>query len=218
MIEQIASKIDPRLSGVNGKFFYSGRKAFSGTGGLYILGFNPGGDPDTHGAETVGAHTQFVLSDAPAEWSAYMDEIWQGNGPNFQLRMQHLFDGLNLDLRRLASGNLILTRSKRITDLGLEKRDLIEMCWPIHAAVLTLLKPRAVICLGGDTASHVRRRVGANQCVATFTESYDDRSWQSSSWRSPAGLIVIQLTHPSVADWTSPEADPTDMVRRILVF
>ena len=43
-----------------------------------LLGFNPGGDPVAQATETVGAHTDWVLSNPRSEWSAYCDESWGG--------------------------------------------------------------------------------------------------------------------------------------------
>lgn len=67
MIDRIAIQIDKRLLGESGKVFYSGRAAFSDVGGIYVLGFNPAGDPVTHATETVGAHTQFGPHHSPRQ-------------------------------------------------------------------------------------------------------------------------------------------------------
>lgn len=215
MINQIASKIDERLLELNGKVFYSGRSAFENEGGIYVVGFNPGGDPATHKNETIGAHTKYVLTAAPAEWSAYRDETWQGNGPNLQRRMMHLFAVLEIDPRRVASSNLIFIRSRRSGDLGLDRSGLIEMCWPVHAAVFQLLFPKAVVCLGTECAEVVRKRIGAHEQVGSFVEK-NHRRWSSLAWRSPQGTIVVRLTHPSVADWTNADTDPSQMVKHVL--
>lgn len=215
MIDRIAKHIDARLANTSGKVFYSGRAAFASPGCIYVLGFNPGGDPEEQANETVGSHTRFVLSQAPEDWSAYVDEDWQGKAMVFQRGMRHLFEALSVNPRRVASSNLIFTRSRVSADLGLAKRDLIEMCWPVHAAVLNQLKPRAIICLGAECGDEVRRRIGARQQIGSFLEQ-NNRRWPSSAWRSPVGNIVFQLTHPSRADWTNPDADPSEMVKSIL--
>ena len=217
MIEDIAVRIDPRLRETSGKVFYSGRTAFSGTACVYVLGFNPGGDPIVKASDTIDAHTDFVLSDTPAEWSAYCDERWRlgrwpGDAP-LQRRVQHLLFGLDLDPRRVPASNLIFTRSRRSADLGVDDIDgLIEMCWPVHEAVLALLRPKALICFGVDTGKRLRKRLGANQQIGSFKEQ-NARRWESKAWMTPTGLIVFGLTHPSIADWTSPLADPSAMVR-----
>jgi hypothetical protein len=70
MIDVIATRIDPKLRPVSGKVFYSGRAAWRMSGGVYVLGFNPGGDSATNAAETVGSHTDYVLTQAPYQLSA----------------------------------------------------------------------------------------------------------------------------------------------------
>ena len=215
MIESIAARIDPRLRKVSGKVFYSGRVAFSGTASVYVLGGNPGGDPGVKAAETVGAHTEVVLADAPAEWSAYCDESWGGRrigDAPLQRRLQHLLSSLDLDPRRVPASNLVFTRSRRSADLRVDIDTLIEMCWPVHQAVLATLRPKALICFGVGIGERVRRRLDARQHIGSFEEQ-NGRRWQSHAWKTLTGLMVFGLTHPSIANWTNLLTDPSPMVR-----
>jgi hypothetical protein len=219
MIESIAAHIDRELWKESGKVFYSGRGAFSGPACVYVLGFNPGGDPASRTDETVGGHTERVLFQAPADWSAYYDEVWKerakraGEAP-LQRRMRHLLSGLSLDPRRVPASNLIFTRSRRSARLGNTDK-LIERCWPVHEAVLAMLRPKALICFGIETGELVITRLGATREFVPFKEQ-NDRGWQSRAWETPTGLLVFGLSHPSVADWTNPLTDPTRMVVRAL--
>ena len=219
MILEIAALVPGSLRSISGSVFYSGRAAFTDRAQVYVLGANPGGDLATQRNETVQSHTDFVLKDTPDLWSAYCDESWAGKPLGqapLQKRVHYMLSRLGLNPRQVPGSNVVFSRSRRLEHLDGDYGRLADLCWPVHAAVLNLLRPKAVICFGKDAADQVRRRVGANQRIATFTESYDDRSWQSSAWCSATGLIIVQLTHPSVADWTSREADPTEMVRRVL--
>lgn len=215
MLKHIALQIDPHLANINGKVFYSGRSAFAVQGGIYVLGLNPGGDPKTHPDETISSHTKFIMSRAPADWSAYVDEIWQGKGPTTQKRICHLLSSLGADVRRVASSNLIFNRSKRIASLQVNLRQQIEICWPVHLAVIQSLKPRAIICFGQACAEEVRKRVDADRHVASFSEN-NERRWTSCAWRSSKGTTVFQLAHPSIADWTKVATDPSPMVKAAL--
>jgi hypothetical protein len=154
MIEDIAARINPELWRKSGKVFYSGRTAFSAApASVYVLGDNPGGHPVALADETVECHTDFVLSDAPAEWSAYCDECWRGRPRGtrpLQRRVQHLLSRLDLDPRRVPASNLIFVRSRRRANL--EAVDaLAAKCWRVHEAVLGMLRPQAVICFGKKT-------------------------------------------------------------------
>ena len=53
MIEEFAKIIPSKLLFESGSVFYSGRQAFSRKNGLYILGLNPGGDPDKQKNEII---------------------------------------------------------------------------------------------------------------------------------------------------------------------
>lgn len=96
-VERIPSELLPR----SGKVFYSGRAAFCVPSPLYVLGVNPGGDPQNYEAETVGNHTAAVLQSYPDDWSAYRDESWEGAAPGtygMAPRVLHLFAGLGVSL------------------------------------------------------------------------------------------------------------------------
>ena len=218
MIESIADRINRRLWRISGKVFYSGRAAFSGTASVYVLGFNPGGDPVAQATETVGAHTDWVLSNPRSEWSAYCDESWGGRRPGdhpLQRGVRHLLSRLNLDLRRVPASNLVFTRSELSADLTGGIDSLIELCWPVHEAVLQMLRPKALICFGVDTGKRVRKRLGPCQQIDSFEEQ-NNRRWQSHAWRTLEGLMVFGLTHPSRVDLTNPACDPSPMVRALI--
>ena len=215
MIAELSKYVSSSFADVSGKVFCSGRSSFRQRGGIYVLGYNPGGDPETHGTETVSRHTNYVMSDAPDRWSAYMDEVWQGRGSVMQTRMQYLFRALKLDPRQVPSSNLIFTRSRRGADLKMKSRELINLCWKFHAEVIKQLQPAAIICLGSDCGSVVRTKVGGG-LIDTLSERYEGRSWASYAWQRADCPAIIQITHPSVADWTNAAADPVPMIRRVM--
>lgn len=218
MIDSLAKLIPPELAPVSGSVFYSGGAAYSGKSKIYILGANPGGDPIARPDETIKAHTDFVLNDAPRHWSAYCDESWAdkpaGEAP-MQRRLRHLFARLELDPRRVPASNLVFYRSRRLSELDGSFDRLIDLCWPLHEAVLAHICPRAILCFGVDTGRAVAKRIGAIDCVGSFQED-NGRRWRSRAWRNPTGMIVFGLTHPSVADWTNPKTDPTPMIMKEL--
>lgn len=218
MISKIAKKVPLKLRSVSGSVFYTGRAAYAGKAQVYILGANPGGDPDEQSSETIQGHTDFVLNQAPDLWSAYCDECWTGRPVGqapLQRRVQHLLSKLGLDTRQVPASNVVFSRSRRIEHLAGDYHQLAELCWPVHDAVLNNLQPKAVICFGEKAATEVKIRTGATLQIDKFVEQ-NGRKWTSSAWHSASGLIVFQLTHPAVADWISPDTDPSDMVSRVL--
>ena len=214
-MDEFVSLISPTLLGLSGRVFYSGRSAFTEKGELYVLGFNPGGDPESE-RETVDRHTSFVLHEAPALWSAYCDESWKGKVPGkhgLQPRVLHLFKRIGRDPRRIPCSNLIFVRSSRAANLSHD--NLEELCWPVHQAIIERLRPRVVLCLGNQVGDRVPRRLDANEPIGEFIEA-NKRKWTSRAHKSPDGRIVLSLTHPSIADWTASPTDPSSLVLRFL--
>jgi hypothetical protein len=218
MIEILASKICASLQRESGKVFYSGRVAFSEPSDLYVLGVNPGGDPDDKTETTVRQHTDFVLHEAGELWAAYADESWKGRPAGtcgMQPRMLHLFEQIGRDPRRTPCSNLVFTRSPRVAGLAGNLDELEELCWPFHREVIDRLGSRVIICLGNDAGKRVRRRLSADTGLATFVEA-NERRWISRAHRSASGMVVLTLTHPSIADWTNPSTDPSGLVLEVL--
>ena len=216
--DAIKHAIPAELLDKSGKVFYSGRAAFSGKKSLYILGLNPGGDPEKLGNDSIEAHTEWVSTTAPEVWSAYRDERWMGKEPGchgLQPRLLHMFRSVGLQPGAVPSSNLVFVRSRRETGIKSAFEQLANLSWPFHRFVIEALGPKVILCLGRSAGDYVRRQTGALQPYAVFTE-HNNRRWQSTAYRSVHGLKVIVATHPSVADWTAAQTDPTALVRDAL--
>ena len=218
MIEACAERIPHALAGRSGKVFYSGRTAFENPAPIYALGLNPGGDPTNYQVETIATHTNAVLHSLPSDWSAYRDESWEGAPPGtygMGPRVLHLFKGLGYSVGHVPCSNLIFVRSRNERDLASDFSGLSDLCWPFHSFVIEALKPRAILCLGRTAGTYVRRRLNANSLCGEFVET-NRRRWRSRVFQSDEGTKVIIVSHPSRADWTTRDADPTELVRMAL--
>ena len=218
MIENFAKKIPSELRNKSGKVFYSGRVAFSKPGKLYILGLNPGGDPIKQSGEAVGWHTRKVLGEKPDNWSEYRDESWRGRPPGqrgMQPRILHLLEKLALDPGTVAASNIIFLRSRREANIKNEINRLAETCWPFHQAVIESIRPRVILCLGGRAGDFVKRKTGAGDLVDCFVEN-NERRWKSTICVNRDGLKIITASHPSIADWTNPDTDPSELIKQAL--
>lgn len=218
-MDKFAALIPQSLLKHSGAVFYSGRKAFSTPSPLYILGLNPGGSPKDLATETVEQHTEKVLNEAADDWSAYRDEIWRGNSPGtagMQPRVLHLLRQLNLEPQNVPASNIIFVRSAREKDINDQFRQLAELCWPFHQAVIETLGVRVVLCFGQKSGGWVREQLNANKPVDQFVEEYEKRHLTSISYKNSDGVVVVVATHPSRADWTNSEADPSQLVKRML--
>jgi uracil-DNA glycosylase len=132
-----------------------------------------------------------------------------------QPRVLHMFAKLGLDPRDVPASNVVFVRSSRESELASEKFELLEQCWPVHRAVIERLAVNTIVCFGGTAGRWVRGLLGAERKAGEFTEQ-NARRWKSESHLSPSGVAVVTLTHPSIADWRNPAADPTPLVAQML--
>ena len=210
--------LDAEMLDRSGSVFYSSRPAFSGKRQIYLLGLNPGGDPDSHKEDTVGKRIN-EWKERTEPYSSYINEHWSktsGQQNATQIKIQHLFTQLDADLLLTPASNVIFARTRSEDDLVSEKTSLLDICWPVHQAVIEDLEIDMIICLGQTAGNWVREKTGAHNCIAEFKEKYENRSWISTAHSSESGKIVITLTHPSRADWTNEDADPSPMIKPLL--
>ena len=218
MIEELVKRIPPSMLKLPGGALHTGRRAFESPAEIYIIGYHPGGNP-AESTETVGEQINQVLNHKSAQWSAYLDDPWDGLPPGeqrMQKRVAHLCAGLGLDLRAIPTSHLIFPCWNSGSEPGAAvERQWAEECWPFHQAVIDQLGVRVVVCLGQYPGNWARRKLGAaSEPVAEFRET-NNRGWESNVY--PAGdRYIVSLTHPVRANWLNPTADPTPMVKRIL--
>ena len=206
-MEGFAKLIPEGLKGEQGRVFYSGRSAFEKPSHLYILGFNPAGSWEG----TVSEHTNWILKEAPHSWSSYEEK---GAKSLMRPRMLHLFKKLEkLDIApdEVPASNLIFKSSP--SERKLENRhELAGACWPFHQMVIEKLGVSVVLCLGRNSGKWVRRCLNTSREEVDYFEENNNRKWKSYVHRNDNGVKVVTLTHPSIADWTSPASDPTHLV------
>jgi hypothetical protein len=134
------------------------------------------------------------------------------------------FTGLFLGQGRSCWGGLFigtrtLTWNKQFTPCARTSYTILDsdLHWPFQNddhIVLSALDVRSVICFGKRAGGFVRAQLGANTQTDKFTEQ-NNRRWVSTAYKNRDNLTVIILTHPSIADWTSPATDPTALVQRV---
>ena len=181
----------------SGSVFYTGKDAFKGKRAVYLLGLNPGGDPEAQSANTVAKHIE-EFKKRVVPWSAYADDRWEGAAPGtwgMQPRVLHMLAGLGLDPLLTPASNLIFVRSQSEADLKTEKAELLKYCWPVHRAVIDSLQVCAIICFGSTAGRWTREQMHANELIGQFIEK-NDRRWKSEAHRAASGHVVVTTTHP----------------------
>ncbi|MBX2822386.1 MAG: uracil-DNA glycosylase family protein [Rhodothermaceae bacterium] len=218
-LEEFAATIPPELKEHSGAVFYSGRGAFETQSSVYILGLNPGGDPASQADHTVERHTQRVLQSVEKDWSEYRDEVWsegkEAGTSGMQPRVLHLLNGLGLNPGTVPASNVVFVRSSREKDIKKDFETYAELCWPFHKKVIDSLHINTIICLGRTAGGWVREQLEVSTQIAVCVED-NKRKWRSRAYRREDGLIIIEATHPSIADWTAPATDPLPMIKKVL--
>lgn len=219
LIDELLESIPTSVRDQSGTAFDSGLNTWSGARPLYLLGYNPGGQPDK---QTVYGNASHLLREG-RPFSNFVDSPWivrghayaRGEAP-MQRRVRHLLDRVGHDPREVPTSNIIYARSGQAADLdATQARDWAEECWPFHARMIERLGVQVVACFGGDAGRFVRNKLGANTLVGTFVEQYGSRTRVSRAYVGN-GPAVVSLSHPARANWTSPRADPSELVVRAL--
>jgi hypothetical protein len=176
------------LSGMAGGLLYSGISTLA-PGRLYVLGYNPGGDPNVENDSPIRQLTK--LSEQSPHWNEYIDGIWRPGGrvcaagaAPMQTRVQKLIEGIGLSTRTVCASNLIFVRS-RVSSHLYNQMKLAELCWPVHQYILGLIRPAAILCIGGSPVFEFIRNKGR---LVTGPEQYPAGH---GTWKCHAGQVQI---------------------------
>jgi hypothetical protein len=222
-LQEFLDMVPSELLDVSGEVFHSGRSAFeSPAAPIYLLGLNPGGDPEALNEYSIAAGLEEARTRDHDDWSVYCDEAWGNFEPGahpYQKRILHMLGRCGLPPRMVPASNVIFARTVNAAAIGDAARwdKLSHACWKVHAKVISALGIRVVICFGKDAGQLVRKQLGASVEVERWAEEYERRRWVNTTHRQGQdGIQVVTLSHPSWADWTNPKADPSPLVLRAL--
>lgn len=218
MIEDFATMIPTCLKNLSGSVFYSGRNAFQGKKPLYVIGLNPGGSAIKQKDETIALDTNDILYSKADDWSAFEDASWNGHPPGtfrLQPRVRHLFTELKVKACNVPASNVCFVRSNREKAISSKFKEYAELCWPFHESVIDKLGVKVILCFGKKSGNFVRNKLEAHKLIDQFEEE-NKRKWKSLVFENTNGQRVIVSTHPSIADWTKPETDPSPLIKRNL--
>lgn len=142
----IVKTLDPELTKRSGRVLYSAATSLR-KGRVYVLGLNPGGDPNWFDGRI--RDNIFPIN----EENAYLDESWGGRQPGehpLQKRISFLVEEqLGLNIRRVCASNLIFVRSQSAAKLS-DFKKTADLCWPAHEAILNIVRPEALIVFGNS--------------------------------------------------------------------
>ena len=207
--------VPPSMRDVSGEVFYSGRASFEHPSRVYLLGLNPGSDSADSTLNSIEVSLEQTAKLHTEGFSRYVDERWNRSNRSYtpmQIRVRHLLRRLGLDPRQTPSSNLVFSRSIDVSTIRAGFGRLAEQCWPVHEEVIRSQGVKVVVCMGGKAFEYVARRLGAETYLRDYIET-NRRQWRSVAYRNGDGVSVVGLTHPSRADWTNYNSDPSELVK-----
>jgi hypothetical protein len=175
--------LPPSVRELPGTALYSGRDAWQAPAEIYLLGFNPGGDPTTD-TLTVTEQVVRTLVHEKSDFSKYVNEqcstrsgrlYAKGEHP-MQVRVRDLFTILGLRLGTVPTSNVIFARSRQAAHLN-DPWTWAEACWPFHAEVIRILQPWVIPCMGNDAATFVASKTPGPEVVKVRHTSRSPRTW-----------------------------------------
>lgn len=222
VIAELLAAIPQSVRGKSGTALYTGLASWTQPSPLYLMGINPGGEPDR---DTIYGNAEDMLRDpSRAVFSEYVDGVWatskgrarpKGQAP-MQKRVRHVLGRLVLDPQLVPTSNMVYVRSRQAHHISAaEMNAMANECWPFHARMIERLKVRVVLCMGGDVARFVRDKVGSHTLIDEFVEGYSTRPRKSRVYDG-GKVLVVHAAHPSRSPWDQEVADISPLVARAL--
>lgn len=129
-----------------GTILYSSHETIR-SGNIYLIGLNPGGSESD---KSLRGNIDHMLSETE---NAYLDQAWgkaaKGKAP-LQRRVQWVLETLGTNPRDVLATNLIFKQSP---DRAGITSDMARRCWPIHQALLEIVRPSLIVAFGNSGLS-----------------------------------------------------------------
>ncbi|MEO5812842.1 MAG: hypothetical protein ABIQ63_12100 [Rhodanobacter sp.] len=148
-----------------GEILYSSHKTLQ-PGDVYLIGFNPGGREGTCLGESI-------YSTLGRTNNAYCDEAWERDGKTLgkgtaplQQRVRWLLTQLGKVPTAVCASNLIFMQSRKADEVRYPY--LADRCWPIHKAILGIVKPKVIVAFGNSKRSafeYLHHRLGKGKKI-----------------------------------------------------
>lgn len=202
----------------SGSILYSSADTLKQNGPVYLLGINPGGNPETHKDDTI----EKSLDELPAKKdNNYLDDKdWNSD---LQSRVCWLLENLGLETREVCASNLIFKRSQSKEDIEPKFNEYADICWPVHDKILKMVNPKLIIAVGNEwnnpensyksSYGYLRDKLGCNDekvCDAGQSPTYKWKSFKSNS-----GIVVVGLPHLSWYAIDDNHSDVIDWIKQL---
>lgn len=179
-------------------------------GDFYLIGINPGG----HGGKPI----REALCVRPGN-NSYADECWEHSPfscehldpitgrlrPDarkpMQKRVCNLIETLGVEPRDIPSTNLAFARTSELAKLR-ANREWFRRCWPVHQALLQVVRPAWIVMLGyGYAYEFLRNRgakVGEQERISPASRTaWHQRMALDIGEDTPLETSILAVAHPS---------------------
>lgn len=154
ILKQIEIKEGIEILGKSGSVFYTGYGTLLNPNGVYLLGINPGGNPEEI-TESVAKNLHDFQYRNPY-FNAYLDEDWGDN--DFQAGVKDACAKLGLSLREICGGNFIFERTRSEKDIR-NKGTKINAYTYFHDYVINnIINPSAIIVFGSTLYDELKEK------------------------------------------------------------
>lgn len=203
-MEALLLRLPEPLRSRKGTVFFSEAHTLFNGYGVYLLGANPGGEPEEQDFTIQESLRNFGQ---PGTHNAYISEYFKDPERKlqntFQKNIQYIFDSLNLNLKNTCGSNIVFERSKRFKDIS---KKLIPKYFEAHKYIInTILKPSVIIAIGKNSYNILKNKWN--------DDLWDERVFKSDSKEdlgsgTPAHVqskdakkVLLYIPHPSYGRW-----------------
>ena len=163
-IEKIILEND--LGDKPGSVLYSGYETIQ-KGDWYFLGQNPGGH-----ADAIGDGDKIIkqVNRPNKSFNEYFEGQWVSGSKAYepgehihQRRIKELFSALDVNLKEVCSTNLSFVRSRKTDVYQGSLTDDFELCWNVHRYLLSIVRPRNILCNGAEARNFILNKMDGVQ-------------------------------------------------------
>lgn len=160
-------------------------------GDFYFIGFNPGGAQA--GTPTLAEE---VNSFGSPQAEALADAYEQKWGPHaagqhpIQRGAKALFEIFGGHPRLVCCSNLIFLRSPKASGAGYPGN--ADICWPVHQAILDIVRPKVIVPFGFKTYEYVTSKLGAKR-IDEIPSGHG--KWTCEASYCNSGELILKLPH-----------------------
>jgi hypothetical protein len=117
-------------------------------GEMYIMGLNPGGDPEIIRDSIRGELNS--IKTGMRSCNAYL-EPWRPNSRTpLQVHMINLIECINRNIEEICASNLVFLRSRNQSGVSF---NLADLCWPVHQYIIRIIQPKYLLVFGNGALS-----------------------------------------------------------------